>query len=138
MIYHVIIDSLNVEQEKLEKIALLLKERGFEFLEIRNRILQSFSTVPTMGQVISQAKLNEQEAMDFYRWKYDAEDLEKKIKHFNKNHTEIFFESGEKNIDSNEIWEDIAEHVFNGQLPLMFVVVTGEENGLYKPFIPEF
>jgi len=142
MVYHVIIALNSIEEERRnDQIISMLKRIGLEYQETRKNISQSFGKeFPSVNQYISYAKLEEQEAMDFYRENLNAEDLDKKIKHFYRNNVELLFDSGEKHFDPNEIWEVIAEHCFdNGkELPIMFVVMTGEENGLYKPFIPEF
>ena len=140
MVYHVVIALNSVGKRRVGRIISMLESRKLEFLEIKKRRSLYFGKeFPTIGQLVFQAKLNEQEAMNFYREKFDAEVLEKKIKHFYRNNVELLFDSGEKKFDSNELWEEIAEHVFdNGRkLPLMFVVTTSEDDGFDGSFIPE-
>jgi len=140
MVYHLIIALNSAGKRRVGQIISILEKRGLEFLEIKKRVsLYPGKEFPTIGQLIFQAKLDEQESMNFYREKFDAEVLEKKIKHFYRNNVELLFESEEKKFDPNELWEEIAEHVFdNGRkLPLMFVVTTSEDDGFDGSFIPE-
>lgn len=139
MRYNVIIALNSVGQRKVGQIISILEGRGLEFQEIIKKMSQSFGKeFPSVGQLIFQAKLKNQEVMNFYQEKFDTEVLDKKIKHFYRNHVELSFDSGEKNFDSNELWEDIAEHVFDRgrKLPIMFVVAISNENGIGDSFFP--
>ena len=140
MVYHVVIALNSVGKRRVGEIISILESKKLEFLEIKKRMPLHFcKEFPTVGQLIFQAKLDEQEAMNFYREKFEAEVLDKKIKHFYRNNVELLFESGEKKLDPNELWEEIAEHVFdNGRkLPLMFVMTTSEDDCFDGSFIPE-
>lgn len=140
MVYSVIISLNSVGKRRVGDIISVLERRGLEFLEIRKKITSnSCKEFPTVDQLILKAKLQELEAMEFYHEKFDADVLDKKINYFYGNHVELFFESGEKIVDPNELWEFIAEFVFDKgrKLPIMFVVATSEENGFEGSFIPD-
>lgn len=137
MVYHVII-ALNSEwNRKVGKIISLLERMGMKFTGIKtpeNRL----SDFTILSELILESKLNELEAMEFYRKNFSPYELKKEIKHLHGNHIELFFETDDKSINPNEVWEFIIEKVIyeSKKIPLMFVTVSSDENGLNNSFIP--
>ena len=137
MIYHVII-ALNSEwNRKVGKIISLLERMGMNFTEIK-RTENCLSGFTVLSELILESKLDELEAMEFYRERFSSDDLKKQIKHLHGNHVELFFESDDESTNSNGLWELIVEKVFHGgkKMPLMFVSMSGDENGFNGSFIP--
>ena len=140
MVYHVIIALNSVGKRKVGQIISALEENGLELVEIRKKITPAkVMEFPDVNRLILQYKLYEMEAMECYRSKFSQDVLKKKINHFYGNHVELFFDAGEKIIDSNELWEAIAEQCFNKgrKLPIMFVIAMSDENGFAGSFIPK-
>jgi len=139
MVYHVIIALNSVGKMRVGNIISLLEKKGLELIEIQKKITPSKAKEFTdLGQLILQYKLNEMEAMVFYRGKFASDVLKKEIKYFYENHIELFFENDEESVDPNELWEFIVEKVFHGgkDVPLMFVTTSSGENGFNGSFIP--
>lgn len=139
MVYHVIIALNSVGKRRVGNIISLLEKKGLELVEIQKKITPSKAKEFTdLGQLILQYKLNEMEAMVFYRGKFSSDALKKEIKYFYENHVELFFENDMGSIDPNELWEFIVEKVFHGDknVPLMFVTTSSGENGFSGSFIP--
>lgn len=137
MIYHVII-ALNGEwNRKVGKIISLLEKKGMKFADIKETESHS-SSFTILSELILKSKLDELEAMNFYRKNFTFEELEKEIKHLHGNHVELFFESDHESINPNGLWELIVEKIFHGgkKMPLMFVTMSGDENGFNDSFIP--
>lgn len=122
------------------QIICVLESYGLELTEIRKK-----TTYPGMlrfldkNQLILEYQLNQLDAMDWYRQRFTPETLIEKIRDFYCNHVELFFDGEEKNINPNEIWERLAEEVFDAgkSLPIVFVVTTSGENGINIPFISD-
>lgn len=136
MVYHVII-AYGEWNRKVGKIISLLEKKGMQFNEIK-RTESSLPGFTILSELILKSKLNELEAMKFYREEFTPEELDEKIKYLHGNHVELFFESDNASIDPNELWELVVEKVFHGgkNLPLMFVTMSGDENGFSGSFIP--
>lgn len=140
MVYNVIIALNSMGKRRSGEVISLLEKKGLEFVEIRKKITPDKVTeFPDVKSLIFRHMLDELEAMDCYRQRFSQDVLTKKINHFYGNHVELSFDSGEKVFDSNELWQDIAEHVFdNGKkLPIMFVVVVSDENGFIDSIISD-
>lgn len=140
MVYHVIIALNSVGKRKVGEIVSMLEKRGLEFIEIRKKVTSAkVIEFPDVNQLIFQYKLYEMEAMECYRSKFSQDVLKKKINHFYGNHVELFFDAGEEIIDSNELWESIAEQCFDKgrKLPIMFVIAMSDENSFAGSFISD-
>lgn len=139
MRYNLIIALDGDGNRNVGQIISVCEKKGLELIEIKKKEAHhSCRDSLDLGQFILLGKLQELEAMNFYREKFDPVTLNKKIKHFYKNHVELSFDAGEKIIDSNNLWEVIAEQSFdNGKnLPIMFFVAMSDENGLDNSFVP--
>ena len=142
MVYDVVIALNSVGKRRVGDVILLLEKKGLEFHEIRRRIIHpSCREFPMTGHFVLQARLRElEDVMGFYREKFSSDVLSRKIEHFYGNHVELFFESGVKFIDPYELWKSISRNVFGDgrKLPIMFVSIGSEQNGIYEPFVPDF
>ena len=140
MTYHVIIALNSVERIEVGPVICVLEDYGLGLTEFRKKTTHPrVVEFPDKNQLILEHKLNELAAMDWYRQKFTPDVLAERIRHFFRNHVELFFDGEGKNINPNEIWERIAEEVFGGgdELPIMFVVTSGGENGVNVSFIPD-
>ena len=137
MIYHVII-ALNGEwNRKVGKIISLLEKMGMKFIGIES-IENRLSGFTILSELILESKLDELEAMEFYRGNFSYDDLKKQIRHLHGNHVELLFESEDESTNQNKLWELIVEKIFHGnkKMPLMFVTTSSGENGFNDSFIP--
>jgi len=140
MVYHVIIALNSVGKRRVGQIISTLEEKGLELVEIRKKTTHPrVVEFPDVKQLVLQYQLNELEAMVFYHKIFTEDVLKRKITHFFRNHVELFFENEKKVIDPNELWEIVRKEVFpnDGKLPIMFVVMSGGENGVNMSFIPD-
>ena len=114
-----------------------MREKILTYIEHNSRIdLEDLAMMLGTDQA---TRVNELEAMVFYHKIFTEDVLKRKITHFFRNHVELFFENEEKIIDPNELWEAVRKEVFSndGKLPIMFVVMSGGENGVNMSFIPD-
>ena len=140
MVYHVIIALNSVGKRKVGEVISLLEKKGLEFVEIRKKSTSvKVTEFPDMKLLILQHMLDEMEAMEFYRLRFSQDVLKKKITHFYGNHVDLSLDSGEKSFNSNELWQDIVEYVFDGgkKLPIMFVAEMSDEDGFNGSIIPD-
>ena len=140
MVYHVIIALDSLGRRDVGQIICVLESYGLELTEISKQITHPRVVEHSRrNQLILEYQLNQLDAMNWYQEKFSPEVLTEKINHFYRNHVELFFDGEERNINPNEIWERIAEEVFERgrKLPIIFVLTSGEENGINVPFIQD-
>ena len=138
MVYHVIIDLEDLGKRRVGKVISLLEKMGFEFVEIKKRTtLHSGKEFSGIGQFILKSKLKDLEAMNFYHERFIGE-LDEKIEHLYANNVELFFEKEGNLVDPDELWELVVDKVFDKSkdMPVIFVVTTGDGDGFDGSFIP--
>jgi len=137
MLYHVIIALNSAGKRKVGEVVSLLEKKGLDFVDIKKKVTPSGREFPDINLLVLQTKLNELKEMEFYLEKFSLDVLHRKINHFYGNHVELFFESEGKFIEPYALWKAISQKAFSRRkLPLMFVVVGADENGVYTPFVP--
>ena len=139
MLYHVIIALNSAGHRNVGPIITTLERLGLELVGTQKRISSSRTVqIPNLKLYVIQYRLNELDAMEWYRLRFSDLVLQKKLDRLFRNHIELFFES-ETDLDSHELWVTIRTEVFpkDRKFPLMFVVRTSGENGTNIPFIPD-
>ncbi len=140
MLYHVIIALNSTGKRKVGEIISILEKKGLELVEFRKRITRpKVVKFPNAKLLVIQHWLSKLDAMKYYSQNFSDAILQRRLNDLYGNHVGLFFESEKIAFEPDELWESIRKEAFgNGRkLPIMFVVKTGEENGIIIPFIPE-
>ncbi len=139
MLYHVIIALNGAKKRKVGTIITVLERKGLDFINITKKTTATDSLeFSNFKLFILRNQIVEFNFVEFYRKKFKPFVLEQKFNYFLRNHVELFFESENRILDPDDLWQACRETFESDRkVPIMLVVTSSDENGEMNSFIPD-